>query len=65
MSACDWHEGVIAILRLLRVPDLADLVVTWVKATGVTTVVGIILFYRVIMEALVYQRLIRPIFRRK
>lgn len=52
-------DGLLAIMRFLRFDVMADLIVADLERWGIMPVVATILVYRIIIEALLYKRLIR------
>lgn len=60
-----FAQALIDIFRALYIDQIAKLIVEDMKEKGVWFYIGMIAFYRIIMEALVFQRFIKPLFRRK
>ncbi len=56
-------DGLIRVMTFLRMDQMADIVIEDLKAWGLLPVVAIVLVYRLLVEALIYKKFIRPYFK--
>ncbi len=56
-------DGLIRVMTFLRMDQMADIVIEDLKAWGLLPVVAIVVVYRLLVEALIYKKFIRPYFK--
>lgn len=61
--ASSVFDGLIRMMMFLRMDQMADIVIEDLKAWGFLPVLAIVLVYRLLIEAVIYKKFMKPYFK--